>query len=387
MYRRTFVLTWLIYCAYYLCRKNFSVLMPFLKAEQGYSAEALAHVLFLYSLAYAGGQLLMGSLSDRWGARVVVTAGACISAGCSALTGTLFPLTLAQGVNGLAQAGGWPGVLKLTREWFPSGNRAVVMAWWGTHLVVGGFIATNLAAWLTQEDWRRAAWVPSILLLIVATAFALGARDQTVNHQDATAATPRGPLVLNPALIAIAAMYFCVKMARYSFLFWLPLYMTERLRYSPQQAGYSSSIFEAAGFGGALAAGYLSERAVRGSRFAVGTVMMLLLGLLCVIYPIMSTWSAGANLVGIALIGACTFGPDTLMAGPATQESAPRGATARAAGFVNGVGSVGQVVSPYLVAFVSSKLGWDALFWMLGAVALAGSAALSTQWAARGRRP
>jgi sugar phosphate permease len=375
---RIFALTWVAYCGYYLCRKNFSVLMPFLKTEQGYSSEALAHVLFVYSVAYAAGQVLMGSLADRWGARLVVSTGAFVSAACSALTGTMFPLAIAQGVNGVAQASGWPGVLKMTRDWFPSTNRAVVMAWWGTHLVMGGFLATNLAAWATEGGWRRGAWIPSLVLVLVGATFGLLSRDKPGTSQR-DSAVARVPLPINRALIAIAVMYFFVKMARYSFLFWLPLYMTEHLRYTPQHAGYSSSVFEVAGFGGALAAGYASERSARGSRFAVGTTMMGSLGLLCMLYPLFSSMGAWANLAGIALIGAFTFGPDTLMAGPATQECVPPVATARAGGFVNGIGSIGQVVSPYLVAGISSRFGWDAVFYTLGGMALLGSVALATQ--------
>ena len=36
------------------------MLMPFLKTEKGYSWESLAHVLFLYSAAYAGVRIVTG---------------------------------------------------------------------------------------------------------------------------------------------------------------------------------------------------------------------------------------------------------------------------------------------------------------------------------------
>ena len=382
MFPRAFALTWIAYCGYYLCRKNFSVLMPYLKTEQGYSSESLAHVLFVYSVAYSLGQFGMGHLADRVGARGVVMCGALVSAGCSALTGTAFPLLISQGVNGVAQASGWPGVLKLTRDWFPSANLGVVMAWWGTHLVVGGFLATNLAAALTAGGvWRRGAWVPSIVLAAVGLGFGWFARDKTQSAEER--ATPRGPLVLTAPLVAIAAMYFCVKLTRYSFLFWLPLYMTERLRYAPAHAGYASSAFELVGFGGVLLAGYASERWTRGARFPVAAVMLIGLAVMCLAYPSLSRAGLWSNLAAISLIGAFTFGPDALMAGVGTQEAAPPGATARAAGFVNGVGSIGQVFSPYLVALVSNHFGWEALFASLSGAAVLGAAALATQWRRR----
>ena len=64
MFARAFSLTWIAYGGYYLCRKNFSVLMPYLKTERGYTSETLAHVLFIYSVAYSLGQFGMGHLAE-----------------------------------------------------------------------------------------------------------------------------------------------------------------------------------------------------------------------------------------------------------------------------------------------------------------------------------
>src|SRR5262249_3358355 len=111
-----------------------------------------------------------------------------------------------------------------------------------------------------------------------------------------------------------------------------------------------------------------------------GALMMFVLTLLCAAYPYLSGWGFSTNLVMIGLMGAFTFGPDTLMVGAATQEAAQPGATARAAGFVDGIGSLGQVLSPYVVALVSIRFGWSAVFAVLGGVALFGGAVLATHW-------
>jgi MFS transporter, OPA family, sugar phosphate sensor protein UhpC len=376
VFLRIFGLTWMIYCGFYLCRKNFSVLMPFLKAEQGYTSETLAHVLFLYSLAYSIGQFTMGQLSDRFGARLVVSVGAIGSSISSALAATPFPLAVSQGANGFLQAAGWPGVLKMSRDWFPSANRGVIMAWWGTHLVVGGFLASNLAAFAASGGWRQAAWVPATILTALAVLFFSFSRDGVSRPKDTVA----GKLVMTPRLIAIATMYFFTKLTRYSFLFWLPLYLTERLRYSPVNAGYASSIYDGIGFAGVLVAGYVSEKFWGGKRFPVGSLMLFGLAILCVLYPMVSSMGTAANLAAIALIGGFTFGPDTIMAGSGTQEAVPQEAVGRAGGFVNGVGSIGQVLSPYFVAGISTHFGWNALFYSLGVAALLGGVALATQW-------
>jgi sugar phosphate permease len=382
LFARTFFLSWLAYFGYYLCRKNFSVLMPYLKSETGMSSTDLANALFCYALMYSLGQFAMGRLVDRVGSRWVAGGGMLVSAAMSSLmawpawVGLAGTLAIVQGVNGAAQSTGWPSVLKLTRDGFPVEKRAVWLGWWSTHLVVGGFAGTWLAVRCAEVHWTLGAWVPGIVLCGVALLFVLFVQEKAPHGHRVTAA---GKLKITPPLAAIASMYFCVKMTRYAFLFWLPLYMTEQLNYAKSEAGYASSIFELVGVLGALGAGHISER-MGGARFQVGGVMMLLLAVLCGTYPMMSALGYAQNLLWIALIGVFTFGPDTLMAAAALQEVVPAESTASAGGFVNGVGSLGQVVSPYAVSYLSSHYGWGSLFGLLAAVVLCGALALATQW-------
>jgi sugar phosphate permease len=212
LFLRIFFISWASYLGYYLCRKNFSVLMPFLKSAQGYSSNELANVLFVYSLAYMLGQFLMGPAVDRFGSRLMVTSGMVVSAAMSALTGSVAWLGLAQSANGLAQSSGWPGLLKLTRDWFPQEKRGVAMAWWCTNMVLGGFMATSLAAFsvgsagAAQGAWRRGAWIPSLILVGIAAAFLLLTKDKQSKGERPADGAIRAPLDLKPPLVAIALM-------------------------------------------------------------------------------------------------------------------------------------------------------------------------------------
>src|SRR5215475_10624399 len=78
--RTVFAATWVAYAGFYLCRKDFSVLMPLFAQHIGATRELLANVLFVYSAAYALGQLCAGMLADRVGPRRVVTGGMLLSA-------------------------------------------------------------------------------------------------------------------------------------------------------------------------------------------------------------------------------------------------------------------------------------------------------------------
>jgi len=395
---QVFVITWIAYAGYYLCRKNLSVIMPLLERDLGFTAVDLANVVLGYSAAYSAGQFLIARLSDRFGPRRVVTAGMLGSAAATAACGlvsNVWILMALQVVNGFCQACGFSGLVKILGAWFHANVRGVVMGLWGTSYGLGASIATLIATWsatgpfLVGLGWRRACWFPALLLLAVAAAFWVIVRPRpneepfrgSGDSEDAAAAS--FSFFQHPALIAIAGMYFCVKLIRYSLLFWLPTYMTNRLHYSPADAGYASASFELIGFAGMIAAGVASDKLAKGRRFPVSAVMLALLAAGCVLFPIMSAAGFWWNVAGIAMLGFLVMGPDSLMSAAAVQDLAPKDATARVAGIVNGFGSLGQVASPYTVACVVRFAGWDALFLGFIAVALLGSLVAATQGKSR----
>jgi sugar phosphate permease len=130
---RIFLAAWVLYAAYYFCRKNFSVVMPMMARTSHYNNFDLAHAVFVFSLAYAAGQFLAGTLGDRFGGRLVGSAGGFLSAACTAamaMTSSYQALLLLQIGNGLGQGCGWSSCLKVLGTWFARKERGTVMAWW-----------------------------------------------------------------------------------------------------------------------------------------------------------------------------------------------------------------------------------------------------------------
>lgn len=407
---RIFGVSWIAYASFYLCRKNFSIIIPLLVVQGDFSTETLAHIVFAFSAAYAVGQFLFGALTDHFGPRLTVTAGMLISAGAMGLIGasnSVIAMTLIQALNGLAQASGWSGLVKLMGSWFPMRRRGITMAWWSTNYVVGGFFATALAtvaltsSWLSSVAWRRVAWAPAIVLGVVAVVFACSVRNSPVDaglpavtpvkteQEEPSSGAHDGTSwrhrlrFITPAFIHLAAAYFFVKLIRYTFTFWLPLYLTQQWRLlSKQQVGYLSSGFELAGVLGVLAAGYLSDKLFRSRKFSVGVLMLIGLGVTsCIgsqlgfidVSGVAGVWSIALFL---AILGMFTYGPDTLLVGAAAQDVSRRGKMGATVGMVDGIGSLGVLISPYLVAHVLPIYGWSVLFDILGVLAFLSAAIL-----------
>lgn len=531
---RIFALSWLAYAGFYLCRKNFSIAMPLLDRDLGFTKDNFAMLLFCYSLFYAMGQFYNGFLSDKLGPRLVVGVGLFLAVLANIFLGfgtTMLVFAFLLSVNGTGQSTGWSGTVKNMAPWFRRQERGVVMSWWSTCYVVGAIAATSLATfvvtrpmqfqmndlkdpsglaiqlrddhnslsghlrskfssesrqlldayegsgpvpeplhramvtelnaaiqgpWLYSEQnfasvelsertsknienllqktpaeqekelkggnlialnkvllqetyphkfklrWRRTFWVPSALLAVIALCFVLFTRNKPTDvglEEIAEDGSPESQpsqsagsgsdlssrdifaLVLrNPVIWLISLMYFFTKMGRYAIFFWLPYYMMEHLGYSLAEAGYTSILYEAAGFVGIVSAGYVSDKLFQARRMPVGALGMWGLAIACLFQPQLAAWSHLGNAIGISLIGFFTYGPDALMSGAAAIDAGSPKAAGLAAGVINGVGSLGQMISGFIVAFIVSTLGWDSLFYFFVAIAAIAGCLLAIKW-------
>lgn len=404
---RTFALTWLSYASYYLTRKNLSVTKSRLHDGLGVSTTELGIIDTAYLASYALGQFINGALGDRIGSRRLIALGMLGSAAMAlgfGLSSSVPLFLLCFALNGAMQSTGWPGNVKAMQPFFPSGTRGRVMGLWTTNYQAGGLIATALATFLlVRLGWRAAfigpaLWVASIGVLI--RLFLVERPEErglppvepeprlapgTASAPAATTSPPGptlGRLLRLPVLWTLGTAYFGIKLIRYSLLFWLPFYLKQHLHYSEGAAGYLSLPFELGGIIGSIGVGWLSDRYFRTRRLWLTSPLLLLLGGGLLLYQRVGGAGVLVNVALLALVGFLLFGPDSLLSGTTAQDLGGRHATARVAGIINGMGSVGAIFSPMLVARVTERLGWDALFLgfcgltVLSSLLLAASAAL-----------
>lgn len=409
---RMFALTWCVYAGFYLCRKNFTVIMPALKEDLGYSTGDLAWIVTGYLTIYAIGQFANGFLSDRFGPKLIVGLGLIVAVASNVFMGiaasSLALFGLLYIADGYAQSTGWSGMIKNMSTWFHHEERGVVMAWWSTCYALGGAIATAFATWAAFnapffEDlgWKRGFFAPAALLSIITVCFILFARNRPSdagfkNHEEPIPGLDGGTQVdadeedvfaiwkavlKSKALWITGTMYFFLKMTRYAFLWWLPLYMVESAGYAEDEAGYTSVVFELAGFIGIIVAGYVSDKLMGSRRYPVACVMLFGLAVACFIYPSLAAQKGLLNILGLSLIGIMTFGPDALMTGAGAMDIGSQKAAGMAAGIINGIGSIGAALSPILVATVSgSRFGWDGLFPIFMIFSIIAALLMATRW-------
>jgi sugar phosphate permease len=187
-------------------------------------------------------------------------------------------------------------------------------------------------------------------------------------------------LLRKPSLWMVSMSYFFLELCRYALMFWLPLYMVTRLRYSLQASGYLSSLYELIGILGAVAAGYISDRFSQSRRAPVSAIMLCGFGIVLLFEPALSRYGLVGTAIAISLAGIFSFGPDTLLSGAGAQDIGEAKAAATASGLVDGIGHLGAIFSPYVVVCVSERFGWDRLFLVLAGAAFLAGAVLLPIW-------
>jgi OPA family sugar phosphate sensor protein UhpC-like MFS transporter len=385
-----FALSWVAYASFYLCRKQLAVTKSHLAHSFHLSLGTLGAVETAYLMAYAAGLFASGLVCDAVGARRLVgigmltVAGATVSFGCGS-TAAVFAISFA--LNGLAQSTGWPGTVKVMTAWIEPAERGRIMGRWSTCYQLGGLAATAAATWLlTHHGWRSAFIAPAAWTAAVGLVVLRFLREHpTGRHPAPTSLQPVARRVLRePLLWNLGAAYFCLKLIRYTLLFWVPFYLTRELHYDEGSAGYLSLSFELGGAFGTIACGALSDT-FRQARGRVALVLVLGLAAALWIYRETGTIGPVVNFCGMALVGFMLFGPDALICSVAAQDLGGRGAAGTAAGFINGVGSIGALMQGLMTAAIVSRHGWPALFRVLFGLATLAAVLLVPYAAARRR--
>jgi sugar phosphate permease len=370
---RVFAATWLSYAGYYFCRQAYSVVKSTLSRELGFSTTELAHVWTAFLVAYMVGQFVAGALGRRAGPRLLLLVGMAVSIGCNVVFGFSNTLPSFAGfmvLNGLAQATGWPGNVGAMAAWFERGERGTVMGIWSTCYQLGSVAAKAFAAFMLGAwGWRYSFWGASLVLGAVWLVFLVLHRDRPSessqgapsDEREASAEPPTWAnffkLLLNRTVLAMGLAYFCFKFLRYAIDSWLPYYLDFVYHVKPDRAGYASTVFNLAGFGGSLFAGWISDRVFAGRRAPVMVLMSIAMtGAYLLVFrfggegiPLLITF--------YGLIGFMLYGPDTLLAGAGAIDVSSRRDAIAAAGIINGLGSAGPIVQEQVVARIYQASG------------------------------
>lgn len=377
-------------------------------------------VAFLGS--YAIGMYVAGHLGDKLDLRIFLTTGMVGSGVFVGLFGMgyfwdvhVFEFYLGmQMVAGLFQATGWPSVVAVIGNWFGKRKRGLIMGVWNAHTSIGNITGSLLAASVLQYGWGWSFILPGafifvsgifVYLFLPAYPEDLGFSSPNDSHgkavaspQDEEAQKLKEHLLGNgqgtsgnrrsiglleafmiPGVIPFSLCLFFAKLVAYTFLYWLPFYLSQTAiegeYISVKSAGNLSTLFDVGGIIGGILAGYVSDklraRATTAASFMYAAIPAMLL------YRKYGSISKASNILLMMLAGLLVNGPYALITTAVSADlgthSSLKGdsrALATVTAIIDGTGSMGAALGPLLTGFLSSS-GWDDVFYMLIAGAFA----------------
>jgi len=409
--REAFTLAWLLYVALYLVRRNYDGTKPALLDGDpaALTKEGLAVIDTAYLVAYAGGSFFAGVLGDWLGARRVILVALAVAVTANVVFGladSVAVMAAAQGVNGLAQACGFPLCVKIVAAWFPPSRRGSASSLFLTSYTLGDFAAKGLAAKMVAgPGWRYAFFVPSALVLVflAIVAWRLRASPKEAGLPDVAEVTGEAEpvkaavapaasfgseaveLLRLPAMWSILSSYALLKLVRYVFVGWSNVFMFEKLGYSAADATLATLPMTLGGLAGTVASGWMSDRLFKGRRAPVVVIEIVGLALATVAYAQLTVDDRTLAVVLNVLVGFLVYGADSVLSAASAMDLGAEKGAATAAGIINGAGNVGAIASTAVGAFLSSWLGWTGAWYALAGTLLVSAILLAPRWNARGR--
>lgn len=327
-----------------------SVMIDELMRDFQIGAGAIGGLSAFYFYGYAGMQVPVGLLIDRFGPRRLMSVAALVcAAGCVvfALAPALWALSLGRFLIGASAAFSLVGAMAVAGQWFPSTRFALLSGLAMMLGMAGGvFGQAPLRLLVERLDWRQASLALSLGGILIAIAAWICVRDRNRGNGAAQVFAGAGQVVRNRQtwLIAIAGLGTTGPLLGFAGLWGVPYLVATQGLDRAGAAGITSVLFIGWGVGAPIL-GWLSDRVGRRKPpFLAG------LALCAASMAGLAWWPAAPLPVVTALCFLCGFGGAAQIVGfAAVRELNPEGASGTAIGLVNGmVTGAGALYQPLL---------------------------------------
>uniref|UniRef100_A0A7N5ZYM9 Major facilitator superfamily (MFS) profile domain-containing protein n=1 Tax=Anabas testudineus TaxID=64144 RepID=A0A7N5ZYM9_ANATE len=363
----TFILTFLLYTSFHLSRKPISIVkselhkncssvsdlqpsLPSLQADmdcswkpfdKGNYKQLLGAMDYSFLCAYAIGMYLSGIIGERLPIRLYLTVGMLTSGLFTCMFGLGYIYNIhnlgfyifVQVANGLVQTTGWPSVVTCIGNWFGKGRRGLIMGLWNSHTSVGNILGSLIAGYWVSSNWGLSFIVPGLIIAAMGVVCFLFLIEREcyllplLLPKD-TMCVPVQPVVVVkseskpsaisfmgalriPGVIEFSLCLLFAKLVSYTFLFWLPLYITKAAHLDAKKAGDLSTLFDVGGIVGGIFAGVISDKL--GKRATTCAFMLLLAAPTVSFHYTVIQFGIGPTIGMLLVCGGLVNGPYSLI--------------------------------------------------------------------------
>lgn len=401
----TFAVMLFGYVGYYICRGNISAAFPLMSQEFGYSNAQLGLIASTSEIAYAIGKFINGPAADKLGGRRIFLLGMFGAIVMNLIFSQLNSLSAFIVVWCLCRyflSVGWGGLTKTIGAWFEPEHNGTVMGVISLNFQFGGVVASLIAGGLVALGctWDKLFIYPALLLFLIflwsirsskdspqdiipgvrfgGNAGSKGAIVAIEEETDGTLSVKKIMLgLLKMRLFQYLLLYsFITTLLRSIFFFWTPKFLVD-IGMGASVAILKSALFPFLGCVGTVLLGWYTDRfAGNGDRARAMWIMLLglvacMVGIaLLVSTGIVSAFNQDIVVVLLGFSGFFLLGPYAMSSGCLTLDIAGSKGAGSCTGLIDGVGYIGGALAAWGAGYISDKLGWSEVFWILALMAV-----------------
>ena len=388
----------------YLDRVNISIAGHSIMEEFHLSNIQLGWIFSAFVIGYALFQAPGGSLADRFGPRLVLTAGVVwwsIFTTATALLPAAFaaPLVLLiviRFVLGAGEAVVYPSSNRLVANWIPTNERGIANGLIFAGVGVGAGITPPLITFiLVRYGWEWCFYGSALIGLGAGVIWYLLARDNPEKHRwvskseleliragldggvpQKASKIPWGAILRSKEVLAITISYFCYGYVAYIFFTWFFIYLTT-VRGLDLKSGSNFTMLPFLGMAacsplGGVISDWLTRR--RGKRLGRCGIAVFGVGL-AAIFIVLGAQAESPRTASVFLaagVGALYLSQSSYWAVTADIAGQWAGSVS---GTMNMGGQFGGALTATLTPAIAARFGWSASFWAAAAMCVVGSLA------------
>lgn len=401
------------YASFYLIRQNFSLAIPSICADLGYTKSDIGAVITIGAILYGVGKCFFGMIGDRRSARHMMVIGLILSAImniCLGFSSVIPAFMVFWTLSSCFQSMGWPPCAKLLTHWFSPVEIGTRWALWNTSQQIGGAVVAFIAPFLIMHfGWRYVFFVPGLMAIGLAffifnrlrdtpeslklpsvekmTGLASAAESSKKWENDEVKLSYLETLKMalsNKLVWCVGIANFFVYICRMTFFYWAPTFLLESKGNSVMGSGMQMVLFDVAGMFGGICAGLMSDRVFKGRRGPVSVICMLTLSVMVCALWLSPSGSPLVSSICMMCIGFLVTGPQILV-GVAASDFASKKAAATASGFTGTLGYAGAALSGWGIGFLADNYGWNSVFLATIAAGVFSAILFSFTWNAKSK--
>ncbi len=390
-----------MYGSFYALRYNLSLANKPIRDEFDFSKAEFGAILSATYIAYAIGQFVNGPIVDRFGGKKTMLFGAVgtmlanVLFGLNAYTGVLNLFVAIWTLNGYMQAFGSPGNHRINCHWFDVGERGVFSGLFSAVVYMGRFFIMLVGPIIIAHfHWKWIFFFPAVIAAIVAivmyfkvteTPTSAGfdvdfAESKLKEGESVNFFTSLKIVFRSRPMWIMGLAYLSTGIVRNGLEQWFPSYLQEvhGIAQGSVEFAWQAVLMPVAALGGAISAGYLSDKVFNSRRGPVVALMYFSQAALLVLFmfAINPMW-CGAILIALSF---AFSGPHSLIGNAATLDFGGKEAVGAATGFLDAMQYLGAAVIGIGMGKLIDVFGWKVWGPSLIFFAVSGGLLMSLLW-------